>query len=171
MLVVTLPMSAAGPASGEDPGIPALPIVAAASLIKREGSSGYYSVHFGLRHEHWAMLYQNPGLPPGLFVVTEIEGPVAGELPPGQPWDAWVRTPAARDWQHWRITGDLDGEAVVDTVVRFTTAVPMNDATPSARWNHEVATNVTSSRPTLPSTCGKTAPADILAQVEISRGR
>jgi hypothetical protein len=162
MVIVTLPMSEAVPAAGEDPGVPALPIVQKATIVKREGGSGYYSVHF--TRNRFVVLFQ---FAPGKFIVTRINGQgIRNRLPESITWGDFLRSAAGRKWRHWRVR--RQGEAQ-DERVQFTQDVPEADATDEAPWSHEGMT-ITMARPTLPSVCGERRARTFLANtVEVSR--
>jgi len=129
-----------------------LPVVPGAALVKREGSSGYYSAHFDPVEELWVMLYR---VGPGKFLAIPSAPRLLNRLPDGVAWRVWRRRAAMRrGWRHWRIDGtDADG-AFSGRVLRSTADVPDDDATEGEPWTVDGVT-ITRARMTLPSVCGQ----------------
>lgn len=160
MIVVNLPMS-----NG-------LPVVNSSALVKREGDSGYYSVHFHPVEQLWVMLYR---VGAGRFLAVPNKPRLLNRLPDGVPWRVWIRrAPARRAWKHWRVEGtERVAGAGADTAVSERMVVidddtPDDDATDQAPWSVDGVT-VTRARPTLPSVCGQRNPRAFLRdQVEAS---
>ncbi len=157
MIVITLPV-----ADG-------LPVIRGALITKREGKSGYVSVHCKPVNSRWVMLFERR---PGRYVVTYCHPKLRGCLPDGISWDDFCKTAAIRKWRTWHVEG-TDGEGQVrNRVVRATVDVPTRDATDAEPWTLE-GVRVTRAVPTLPSLCGEPDPRvfrrDVL-KLERTRG-
>lgn len=129
MRVVTLPM------------VDGLPVISSAKLIKREGKSGWYSVHFAPVNKLWIMLYE---FSPGTFLAFPNDDQLMRALPNGDPWDE-------RLWKQWQIEEAADSE-IVGRMVELDT-VSTRDATVAKPWTVD-GTSVTRAIPVMRSRCG-----------------
>ncbi len=150
MRVVTIPMAAPVPdPDGEGPGIPALPIIPSAELVKKEANSGWYSAHFDPVSKRWIMLYELPWAA-GTFLADANDDGLMRALPPGEVFDA-------RKWKLWEIeaaddSGSEEGSELVGQIVELRT-VPTRDASDAEPWTVDGRV-VTRARPVMRSRCG-----------------
>ncbi len=129
MILVDIPMSRG------------LPVIAGAALVKREGDSGWHSVHFDPVEELWVMLYEYET---GQFVAHPNDDRLMSQLPDGTEW-------SRRAWTRWRIEAGADADRV-GAVVKIET-VPTEDASDINPWTVDGST-VTRATPVMDGMCG-----------------
>lgn len=143
MIVVTLPVR------------DGLPVVGGSELTKREGSSGWVSVHFAPVNKYWVMLYDIGG---GNFLAIPSDDALLTRLPAGTQWETYKTTAAIRSWKWWHVYGSDEDGSVRGRVVRTETDVPSREASEEEPWALEGVT-ATSAVATLPSICGQATPS------------
>ncbi len=142
------------------PEVDGLPVVAGASLIKKEANSGWYSVHFAPVDKLWVMLFR---VGRGKYLAAPNSPEAAAAMPeaPSVRWSAYRRRPAVRrKWRHWVARGTEDGKPF--TRRRLHTAsdasiadIPDDDRGGRAFPRTVGATEVEWATMTLPSVCGQ----------------
>ncbi len=78
-----------------------LPVVEGAALVKKEGASGWVSVHFAPVNKLWVMLFR---VGRGKYLAIPSSPEAAAEMPnvPSIRWKRYRERPAVRrKWKHW----------------------------------------------------------------------
>ena len=120
-----------------------LPVIPGAALIKKEGNSGWYSVHFEPVNKRWIMLYELSWAP-GTFLVYPNDDSLLRALPVGSAFDR-------RAWRLWRVRAAAD-EGRVGELLQID-VVPSRDPSDAEPWVID-GVSVTKADPVLRSRCG-----------------
>ncbi len=137
-----------------------LPVVNGAALVKREGASGWYSVHFAPVNKLWVMLFR---VGRGKYLAVPSSPEAAAEMPevPSVRWSAYRRRPAVRrKWRHWVARGTEDGKPFTRRRLRTDkestiSDIPDDESGGRAFPRTVGATEVEWATMTLPSVCGQ----------------